>query len=97
MNRIVSIRRPKMGAVSVSRFGATRKSLTDILQYRNMIDPATCRTNAAEASAFAATFNSADVRLFWEQTPQHWIEKAELAELRKQQTLARPKRASKGR
>jgi len=44
------------------------------------MDSATCRANAVEAATFAATMTNPDVRLFWEQTARHWIEKAEAAE-----------------
>ena len=46
-----------------------------------MIDSATCRANAAEAAAFAATLTNPDVRLFWDQTALDWMEKARAAEL----------------
>jgi hypothetical protein len=49
-----------------------------------MMDSTTCHANAAETAAFAATISDSEVKLFWEQTAQHWTEKAALAELQEQ-------------
>jgi hypothetical protein len=53
-----------------------------------MIDSDTCRANAAEAAAFAATIDNAEVRRFWEQTAEHWMEKAEIADLQARTPLS---------
>jgi hypothetical protein len=60
-----------------------------------MIDWATCRANAAKAATFAASLTDVEVRLIWEQTALHWIEKAEFPHLRERPSDAKATRASK--